>query len=435
MKSSLAFCLNKIVGLTKIQINAKAFGKTLSISVLNQMVSSGTNFVLGLYLVRLLSPEEYGLYAIGFAISMFYAGIGNALFLTQMIVHTPDKNLEDRLPYSARMFVAVLIFCLSTIIIICLIIVVGKEIFGLLANYAKFSIAVTAASVAFLLKDFFVRHAYNVKKEIWALKINMTLALGLLIFVSMQYFFHTPLTVNVALWMYALAHGFSVIYGYRSVCLPINMVTLAVLKVDVIEAWKHGKWAVAQNLVYWIRTQAQTYVSAIFSGPTAVGLINATRLLISPILFLMPAISQIILPRLAEARNSGKHKILRLAFIATIALMTCSIFYSFFLLIFLKAIAKLLLGAQYSNDPSIHIFVSLWCFVLFVQVAQNIATSLSQAMMNFRGLTFANFIASIAAVLLAITFYHLIGLPGTILGTIVGETLLLIILWRFLRRA
>ena len=91
------------------------FRKALSVSVLNQAVSSGTNFVLGLYLVRVLTPANFGLYSIGFAIGIFFFGIGNSLFLTQMVVHTPGKSENDRMQYAANIFF--LVFGFSVVIL------------------------------------------------------------------------------------------------------------------------------------------------------------------------------------------------------------------------------------------------------------------------------------------------------------------------------
>ena len=96
------------------KVRSRSFGKALSISVINQVVSSGTNFALGIYLVRALTPTEFGLYGIGFAIALLYSGVGNALLLTQMVVHVPDKANEDKLHYAARVLVLAAVFSLLT---------------------------------------------------------------------------------------------------------------------------------------------------------------------------------------------------------------------------------------------------------------------------------------------------------------------------------
>ena len=184
----------------------KAIGKALSISAINQVVSSGTNFALGIYLVRVLTPTDFGLYGIGFAISLFYAGVGNALFLTQMVVHVPDKAQEDRLPYAARMLVALAVFCALTVSVVGFVMALGGVWSHLLHEYVDLGMAVTAASIAYLLKDFFVRHAYTARKEIWALVINVFVALALAALLMVQHQFPTGIDSTSALWIYAASN-------------------------------------------------------------------------------------------------------------------------------------------------------------------------------------------------------------------------------------
>src|SRR3954463_1609374 len=57
---------------------AVQYRKALSTSLLNQALSSATNFALSFALVRILSTTDYGSYTIGIAVCYLYAGIGNS---------------------------------------------------------------------------------------------------------------------------------------------------------------------------------------------------------------------------------------------------------------------------------------------------------------------------------------------------------------------
>src|SRR3954471_11983610 len=81
--------------------------KALSTSIANQALSSATNFALAFVLVRALSTSDYGIYSLGLAVCYLYAGVGNSLFLIQMVVHISDRAPEERLPYAVRILVAV----------------------------------------------------------------------------------------------------------------------------------------------------------------------------------------------------------------------------------------------------------------------------------------------------------------------------------------
>jgi len=150
------------------QYRTMSLSKAIVVSVLNQMVSSATNFLFGLYLVRNLPPVEFGLYGIGFAITLFYAGIGNAMFLTQMVVHIPNKAAEDREPYAARICLIMMLFCLVTAF--CWLCWFMRGVLFRVAtqisssghrNYRCFNYHPG--------QDFSIRHCYTLRKEIRAL--------------------------------------------------------------------------------------------------------------------------------------------------------------------------------------------------------------------------------------------------------------------------
>jgi len=89
----------------------------VSTSVLNQAVSSATNFALALVPVRMLSAADYGSCCLGIAVCYLYAGLGNSMLLLQMVVHTPGKPQQERLPYAVRILVAVGLFAVGTLVL------------------------------------------------------------------------------------------------------------------------------------------------------------------------------------------------------------------------------------------------------------------------------------------------------------------------------
>jgi O-antigen/teichoic acid export membrane protein len=370
--------------------------------------------------MRVLSLDDFGLYGIGFAISLFYAGIGNSVLLTQMVVHLPDKEIKDRLPYTARMFVALVAFCFISIIIVLFILGLFNY-FDPRFPYEDFSYSVLAASVAFLLKDFFIRHAYNLKKETQALAINMSLALTFMVCVSYQYFMKIHLTVSGSLWIYSISHGVSALFGFTQSKIPVLKIEKIQLIRDIKEAWVHGKWAFLQNFVFWLRSQAQTYVSALFAGVTGVGLVNASRIVITPIVFVLPAISQILIPRMAEARKTGKEYAVAIAKNNINYLLVLSILYMCFVMAFHKLFIKFVMGKKYEGFSEINGLLLVWGLVMCAQVVQNSYSSLAQALKLFRLLTWTNFISAIVAIIGSIVFYEIVGIAGVVIGAFLGE--------------
>lgn len=407
----------------------KVLGKALSVSVLNQAVSSGTNFIFGVYLVRMLLPEDFGLYGIGFAISLFYSGFGNALFLTQMVVHTPDKAPEDRLPYAARMFLLVIFFCIATLFLFVLLWMMGSFVWESVAQYTELAYAIMGASITYLLKDFLVRHAYNMRRELWALVIHGAIACTMVILLCLQYLLVIPLNVEMALWIYTAAQTAGVVLGYRLARLPVAGCQWSMLQGDFLEALHGGKWASITNLVYFARTQAHTIVVTVILGPAGVAKLNAARLLVTPAVMLTPALSQIAIPRLATVRGQGMYQLVKLGKWITFALLGVALLYSAILLTGYDFIVDKTLGENYQN---LFLITLLWCLYTCLLALRNGAEMVGQVMKKFRQLNSANTYAAIVS--LAATYWLTVsyGLPGALIGLASGEILLIVLLYYFL---
>lgn len=406
-----------------------AVGKVLSVSVLNQVVSSGTNFALGIYLVRTLTPAEFGLYGIGFTISLFYMGIGNALFLTQMVVYAPDKMPDDRLPYAGRMFLLLTLFCVATVLFFVPILLMVSTVWESAARYAEFASAITAASITYLLKEFFVRHAYNVRQEAWALAIHVAIACTTVVLLWIQHQFITSFNVEMALWIYAATQISGAILGHLLVRLPVATHRWSALLSDLREAWHGGKWASMINLLFFARTQAHTIVVASLLGPVGVAKLNATRLLITPVVMLTPALSQVAMPRLAAARGQGQRWLMKLSLFFTSTLLFVSMFYCTILLVGYDLIVNKIFGANYQGLFALTVLWCLWTCLFAVRTGAEIV---GQVLKKFKSLTLVNMLSaffSLTATYILTTIY---GLPGSLIGLLLGEILLITLIFRIL---
>ncbi|MDH3274510.1 MAG: hypothetical protein OEM99_08220 [Gammaproteobacteria bacterium] len=400
------------------------------ISVLNQAVSSGTHFLLGLYLVRALTPAEFGLYGIGFAICLFYAGIGNALFLTQMVVNTPDKLQADRLHYAANILMAVMLFGGFTIVCAWLVFLGGELGLPWRGDYAGYGIAVVAASVTYLLKDFFIRHAFTARKEAWALVVSCVVAATLAGLLLFDHYSGRIITAERALWIYAMSQLAGAILGFTLARLPMRSVAWSHVHTDFREAWLGGRWATGVNLAYWLRTQAPIYLTAWYIGPIGVGYVIAAKVLISPVYIMANPIYQVMMPRIVELRNRDRRKMLRISGITTAGLVGFAILYSTALLGAVDIIAPVVLGPQYGQIAPL---AAAWSLVLILELARDGAGILFQALKRFRDLMLANAVSAGVAILSAALLLQLVGVPGAVLGVAVGELVLIVLLWRMIR--
>jgi O-antigen/teichoic acid export membrane protein len=411
-----------------LSINGGGITKSISISILNQVMSSGSTFALGFYLVRILSASEFGLYGIGFAIVLFYSGVGNALFLTQMVVHVPEKAPEERLIYAACMFMALLIFCFFTGGGSITILSLGNQIWPELSKYNNTFMAIVAASVANLLKDFFVRHSYTVRKEIWVLGINSSLAIALFLqLFASRYQTNVEINATGAMWILAISNVIGILFGLLLVKLPLLLVTTKKLISDWKEAWHGGVWALGGSIIIWGQSQAYVYLTAVMVDPAAVGMINAAKLWITPAVFLLAATNQILMPRLAALRMTNVNKMFNTSKYVTICFVTIAILYTMLFLVLSDRIVAIVIGDKYQNMTPL---IFAWCLVLVLQFSRTGTSIVLQVMKEFRQIMFDNLWSAIIAIVCTVFLLQLMGMQGAILGSAIGELILSVLLYR-----
>jgi O-antigen/teichoic acid export membrane protein len=418
-----------MVGRDKSQVSV--LGKAVSISVLNQAASSGTSFLFSLYLVRTLSPEAFGLYGVAFALVLFYAGIGNALFLTQMVVNTPDKEQHQRNAYTASMGMALVLFCACTAVAAILIPPTVGAVFPWIGGQSHFGYALAAASIGYLLRDFFARHAYSIRREIYALTVNLLVGGCLAVFVWWQHHEDIAISAEHALWLYAGSQFAGVIVAQFLARLPLLTVQFRQVLKDFEEAWKGGRWYLGVAFTYALQNQAHIIVVAFLIGSAGVGQLNAARLLVTPPLLLIPALTQVLLPKLSELRKEGGARAMQVALAFAFGFACLVSTYSLILFYFLDPIALVLLGPQYSTAA---LLTLSWCAYVGVLGIRTAASTAVQASRHFQVFFFSTAAGGLVAVGSAALLTSSLEAPGAIVGMTIGECVAALVLWRWMIR-
>jgi O-antigen/teichoic acid export membrane protein len=285
---------------------------------------------------------------------------------------------------------------------------------------------VTVASVSYLIKDFFVRHAYTTRKEIWALEINIAVAIGLAVLLIMHYQQSIEITATGALWIYALCHMVAAATGQFLSRLPFLAAKGNQVLSDAREAWDQGRWALMTTLMYSLRSQAYIFLTALAVGPAGVARLNAARLLVTPAVMLTPALGQVFMPRLSELRTSGSRKVVHGGMIFSTILLGVAFVYSGVLLLLFDYIVPFVLGPKYNSILGI---VVGWSVVVCLLAIRNGGELILQALKGFRSLMVVNAISAIIAIVAVVVLMQFIGLYGAVYGTAIAEIFLVTSLW------
>jgi O-antigen/teichoic acid export membrane protein len=416
---------------TRVLSSLARHRRALSTSVLNQAISSATNFALAFVLVRILATAEYGTYSLGVAGCYLYSGVGNSLFLIQMVVHTPDRLPDDRLPYAVRLLVAVVLFSVLTIVVVTIACLGIGLLVPEAGRYMGLALAVTVASVCFLIKDYFVRQAYLVRAEGRALWITSSIAASLALILALAWRYGFVLSSERALVIFATTQIAGATVGLARAHLPLRTFVWRRMIDDLLECWNHGRWALGSSTIGWAQTQAYAYLTVLVLGAGDVGRANAARLLVSPFLLLTPAINQITMPRLANMRSRDPKRMIRVGSSITAGFVALGLLYSATVVLAAGTVIPLVLGSKYANMRSP---VAAWCVVLVMTLLRDGATTLLQTVKEFRTLTKANVVSATVSIIAVLVFMQFWGVTGAILGSGAGELSQAFLLWRRIRR-
>jgi len=407
---------------------AHVFGhrKALSASILSQVVSSGTNFTLALVLVRVLSEADYGSFCLGIAVCYLYAGVGNSMLLLQMVVHTPDKPHEERLPYAVRILVAVVLFAAGTVVLTALGSYLVSGLWPGANAQMTFAIAVATASGCYLVKDYFVREAFVARVEPRALAITCSVALSLAALLALAWLCDISMTPERALIVFAASQVAGATTGFTLARLPLQSFRSSAMLADLSGCWRGGLWLTSVSVTGWAKSEAYVYLTFIVLGAADTGRANAARLLISPFLLISPAINAITTPRFADMRTRDPRGMVRGGTAITAALLGLALLYSTILLMTSESLVPAILGPQYRNMRGP---LAAWCVTLFAILARDGATPVFVAMKRFRALASVNAATAAVSVVSVLGLMRVWGVTGAILGGAVGDLTQAALLW------
>lgn len=405
----------------------------ISISLISQVIASGANFAVGLYMVRTLTPEQFGLYGVGMAIALLYVGLGNALFLTQMTVRLPAEREEDRPALCTNILVLVILFVLLSSLLGGAGVTIANYFLGWESGALILGYAIIGTSMMMLIANFFLRLAFSRGREVDALLVNMTVAMGLGIGLLGGEKFDSINSAASVLAIYVGANMAGSIVGYMTSWVSPSLFEGGRMYSFFRKSIGGGGWASAGVAVTWLQGQAYMYVSAILLGPAAVGVLNAGRMLIAPFSFALPAFTQMLLPRLAQEATASPKSAERLGRVYSAVMVAGALLYVGALAYCGRDLIPLLLGDSYDADE-VYLIGLAWGAVLIFQLCTTSASLIMRALHEFRAITLSVSLSAALTILLVMLVAGGMGNYGVILATGVGEALLATLLWSSVRR-
>ena len=348
-KSQGRFSIGRMLSTDLARIKQKLIPWAMKggLAILDQGVFAGTNFVISILLARWLSPEQYGMYAVAFAVFLFLVNFHQALLLEPMLVFG-SSVYRDRL----RGYLKDLLLLHVGLSLVMVLSLVGFAAMALKLGQAK-GLSTALLGLAFAGPSILL---FWVLKRIFYLRLSpgpsvasALLYCGLTIGGLAIVYKHGLLSTFSALLMMGFGGlGASVpLFVYLGLRLPSSSHASGLLDAWG-RHWRYGRWALGANAMMWVPINAFYPLLSRFSGMAQAGELKALMNFAAPMLQTCAALSSLMIPYsarvLADRGNAGVSVVLRRM---TLLCVSCAVPYWVVLLVFKGTAFRMLYSGQY----------------------------------------------------------------------------------------
>ncbi|MFZ2322550.1 MAG: polysaccharide biosynthesis C-terminal domain-containing protein [Ignavibacteriaceae bacterium] len=407
-------------------IKSKVIGRA-AIASLDQILISLTNFGLTILLLKFLPKVEFGYFNIILTAITFTTWVQNALITTPINVLLASKNLEEEKIFTSALFKGQIIFISIFSLFTILFSVIIYNLF-----YNNFILLIIAASsfaiIGILSRSYFRQLSYAQERPQRALKQDIFFTLFFAIFIVFAIIINTFNVITVIIGM-----GLCNIFVFTFYNLKENIkVKFNQIKAAYTETWQFGKWSLVGITVTYIQTYSYQYLIAILIGSIAVADNSASRLLMSPLSFILAGWGSIVRPRGSKLREKNLlDKFFKELIFVSIIITVIIIVYMIIIFITRDIIQSLLFKNKYQDSFE---YTFYWGGIFIFQFIRSNASSGLQVIKKFKNLALINTFTMIITIL---TSYFLIidyKIKGALIASIIGEIIFGGILWYSLYR-
>lgn len=278
------------------------WGKRGGISLVDQGVHGGTNFLINIILARWLSPHEYGAFAVAYTIFLLIGAIHTSAIIEPMMVYGARKYIETFRGYIGSLLLGHGIFSL----LVCVILISSSLTF-LAFDSIELSDAFLGLAIGspFILLQWMIRRSfYVISHSVWALA-------G-----SIMYFILNALVIFL-LYQKASLSPFWAFLSMGLIGLLVSVCQIGILKPEF--KWtgplslssifhdhrEFGAWNIIGTIIKWASTGILTIMVSAFLGLKSAGILSAVRILFRPLDLILNAVSLVALPVLSSVQGEN----------------------------------------------------------------------------------------------------------------------------------
>lgn len=392
------------------------------ISVIDQGWLSLLNLIVGLVLIRLTTPEDYGIY------TQLFAGGVLAVVVAESLLVNPLTTLAAALPAAERdamasrvsllhrrlsLALAALFGCVSAWVLLRADAPHALLLAGLFAAYVH-----TSARREFQRSVGFLRHApATVLRTDLGYGLALTLVLAAIVLSG-------SLTLPAILMALVAANLWPLWRGPRLAAPPVDPIAERAVPARL---WARGRLGLPGALASWVANYSYIYFVAAWLGAAAAAELNAARLLLMPAALLVVAWSRVARPRLSRLIAAGERRaLLRVLGTSMFVLLMLILVYVCTMWLALPWLIEHVLGEEYAGASAL---LGLWVLYFALYGVRWIGAVLLLCADGYRMLLTTSLVSlGVLAVALPLGLSHY-GTAGAVAALVAVELVQFVIIW------
>lgn len=395
--------------------------KKIPLVLFDQIIVSGSNFLLSIFILRFLGAEVFGVFTFLWLFILFFNSIQMSLIISPMMTNLVKYDQNQKNNFISGIFLQQIIFCLLASILLNLFFnFYGDYINNF--NISKFSFSITILFIFTQLQQFFRRLSF-LNKDYNRAIISDLISYSIL-FILIIYFETTELlNLDLLIWLIGISFFFgNIIFIFNIFKFRVNFFNFLS---SFSNNWKISKWLFLTSLLQWFSGNFWIINTGLILGPYALGVLRACQTIINITNLAFQSFENLFPSKFSEIYiNKGK-KEFKKYFIKFIKKGLAYIVLTIIIIIFFsKKILIIFFGFEISQYSKILIYLSFILPITFL------IFPITYSLRTVEKTKYI-FIGYLLSSLFTLSFSNIIiskfDMPGTVLGLFLSSIIVLLV--------
>jgi O-antigen/teichoic acid export membrane protein len=379
-------------------------------AIADQGFSALASLAINLVLIRLLTPDQYGAFAVSFSWFLLLSGLHNSLLLEPLLVFGAGRYKGAVSAYLGTLayghWPLSMVLCSLLLLVAAAAWLLGSPVLG-------FAFAGAALSAPGLLLLQLARRSCFLHGDLRPAAAGGAIYLLLSLtgaFALSQFNLLSPISAYLLMGLTGFVVG-SCILDWQGV--PFTGASrLLALRSVALEHWEYGRWVIASTLAAWIPGNLYFLVLPIMLDLEAAGTMAALMLFLRPLMTVVQPLALMMVPGLVRIQHARSNVLHRITVVATLFLIGATCYWGLLALVH-RPLVEWVLGTRYGSSS--FLLAMLGGVAPMMAAASVVASGLRAASrpdLEFQ----AHLFSAVAALAIGLPLVIVLKLPGAAIG-------------------